>query len=103
MTTPATVTRWQLGQRVKSEFALVRKEMYRCDQDGLYSTECTWERKPAHLTGILIGLRSLQDGVLDADGAWNASGRVSAALIVTSLYRNPVRVPLDALEREATP
>jgi hypothetical protein len=96
------MTTWTLGQKVKSEVWLERKfERYTAHDD--YDNEetvgeCVWERTPAHVAGILIGIRSLQNGAWDENGAWTASGRVRAALIVTGLYRKPVRVPLDALE-----
>jgi hypothetical protein len=66
--------------------------------------DCRWARGDViPQTGIIIGLRTLSNGIATDNGPDTGSGymhkqNVPAALIATGLRRRPVFVPLDAVQ-----
>lgn len=81
--------KWRPGDRVRSTRYLRRR--------FTWGDTLEWVESKGAIEGTLVGFRSLQNGSL-ADGWWQ-TGRVPAALIATSLYRKPVPVPRERLER----
>lgn len=88
----------RFGQRVVITAKLIR----RADYTSLaFGTKKFWEKYSCAGEGILIGYRTLSDGVsyYNSLGISYESGlSFKAALVVLSPRTNPVYVPLDCLE-----
>jgi hypothetical protein len=88
--------RLHLGDRVR--FAAVYRRRYHGDGDIR-----EWVVEPLSVMGfgVLFGYRLLQNGyTMGQFREWVRTGTVPCALVVTSLYKKAVRVPLDALALE---
>lgn len=90
----------QLGQRVRFTQVLQRMDV---KVGARARHERHWLSVERAGEGVLVGYRTQSNGYTEWWGPeegseWRQTGTVRCALVATNLYRNPERVPLEALE-----
>jgi hypothetical protein len=81
--------------------APIRLNPYFLNKEGLTYKPISTATK----VGVFIGYRFLQEGFVDYSEdsedsrEWVQTGSILCALIVTSPRKNPIRVPIEAVER----
>lgn len=103
-----------LGSKVRFDAILMREDVL--VPDGKDQQKWISVPLPSEERGILIGYRTKSNGYTSSecdydDGygtgnyitVWNPTGYVKSAIVVTSLYKNPIFVPREAIKEDVDP
>ena len=91
-----------LGEKIHIESKLVRRQTQKVNAHSLYPTKYVykyWAEVPFERDGIIVGIRTLQNGKRGLDGEhgyyFAAEEYIKVLLVAYSLREKPVHVPFN--------